>query len=105
MAERVAALRDGPAGRVLDRHWNKIHDIQDALESVAHEYDVASSYKGKPGERDALKVMQAFKETLRNLEAVSKSFDKLYKAEEAFVKKHGEPDDYADKVRSEIYPL
>lgn len=98
------ALLDGPAGRALSNNWNRIHDLENELESALHEYDVAASYTGKPGERDAKKVMASIQTALRALGALHSVFDNVHKAESAFIRKHGSPEDYADKTRSKMFP-
>jgi hypothetical protein len=101
----VAAIKDGPAGRALWEGWNSMHDIENALESAMHEYDVASSYRGYPGERDAKAMVDRIKSLHRELEDLTmKKFQALVDAEERFIRKHGRPDDYADNVRRQIYP-
>lgn len=107
LADRVAGLKDGPVGRALDRHWNTFHDLEDELLRASSEYDTAASYRGKPGERPAQKMMKQVQDAIRAIKQITNSggvFDKLFDTEAAFVKKFGEPSAYSDKIRREIYP-
>lgn len=104
--DRTAAAQSA-VKRVLDKYWNRLHDLENALASAAHEYDVAASFRGGPGERDAKKVMDEIKAVIRRLESVSMSgggLDNLLKADTAFTRKYSTPDEYADKQRDEMYP-
>lgn len=96
-----------PAGKHVDKIWNTLHDLEYALKTAGHEYDVAASYRGKPGEKEAKKVLAAIDATLKAIQDLADSggtFDKLVDAELKFVKKYGTPEDYADRIRTEIYP-
>ena len=58
VAKSVVAAHKGPVEEALDaRHsesaWNVLHDIESGLENAAHDYDIAASYNGKPGEAAA----------------------------------------------------
>ena len=98
-----AKIGDGPVGKVLDKKWNVIHDFEDDLEQVAHSYDVASSYVGKPGEKPALLVLSEIKNVVKKLNELHTEFQKLYDAEEKFTSQFGHPNKYADQIRSQIY--
>lgn len=101
---RQAIVNAGPVADVLEPMWNKLHDMEYDLEQASQEYDVAASYAGKPGERDAKQIMAAIKDTLRQLEALtSKKFGELVRLEQAFVKEHGRPDDYAERMSREMF--
>lgn len=101
----TSALKGGPAGRVMDRYWNVLHDFEDRLDSVVHEYDVAASYRDGKGRQDALKVIKAVKEAKKGLEHVSmKLLDNVFKAENNFVKRYGEPEAYAEAERNKMFP-
>jgi len=106
--DRRTASRHGPVGEILMKRWNILHDLDRELQDASQEYDVAASYKGKPGEKGAEKVMEAIKkvrEAISNLADSGKDFDKLLEAETKFVKQHGSPGDYAQAQRDAIYPL
>ena len=104
MAPRSAALRDGPIGRVLDGTWNVLHDIENGLEKAAQEYDVAASYSGGPGARDAKIIRDMAMRVKDQLEKVSmRELGKLYDLEDKFVKKFGEPDDYASAQSRDMF--
>jgi len=109
MASRVAikfAAARGPVWDALEKDWNILHDIENRLDYAAHEYDVASSYRGKPGEKDAKAMLKEINDTIKAIRELSdKQFSKLVNMEMFFVKKFGLPDDYAAKVRAEIFPI
>lgn len=109
LLKKSAGMLDGPAGKVLEEYWNTIHDIEFELEKVNKEYDIAASYRGGPGERDANLVMDAIHKCLTALEKVSSgnspgSFEAVMKAEDRFIKAHGDPESYADGQRREMFP-
>lgn len=104
-----AGMLDGPAGKVLEEYWNTLHDLEHDLEAVIKEYDVAASYRGGPGTRDANLVMDAINKCLTALGKVSSgnspgSFESVMKAEDRFIKAHGDPGDYADQQSREMFP-
>ena len=106
-AVRASALSSLPASKFTDKLWNELHDLEAHLDSAAHEYDVAGSYRGGPGERDAKKVMQAIKDTQKQIDQLTRSggaFDKLFKVEQDFAKKYGGPEAYAEAQRDKMYP-
>ena len=96
-----------PASKVINKVWNDLHDLEDSLQEAGHDYDVATSFGGKPGEKDAKRVLDsinAIRKTLRDLAGTDGSFDRLTKMEQDFAKKHGSPEDYVDEMRREVYP-
>lgn len=116
LAKRVAArfqasqskrafLTDGPIGRVLNKVWNNVHDIEYDLEQTLKDYDDAAHFMGGPAEHDAKEMIKKIQAAVKDLEKVSKStFNDLADAESAFVKKYGEPSDYADQMRKKTFP-
>lgn len=102
---KEARLKDGPAGRILDKYWNTLHDLERELEMVAKDYDEAMSYRGGPGGRSAgvvhTKVVQA-------KDAVARIADKLFgevaQAEAKFVKDFGEPGEYVADQSRKMFP-
>jgi len=104
--KRKAILTEGPVGRVLDKVWNDIHDIEDALMGTVRPYDNAASYLDRPARRDAEAMIRMIKGAVKELERVSmKTFGQLADAERKFVKEFGDPDEYADQMSREIFPL
>lgn len=102
---KEARLKDGPAGRVLDKYWNTLHDLEDGLERAAREYDVATSYSGGPGHRDAKVIRDMALRIKAQLEKVSmRELGKLAYLESAFVKKYGEPSQYASDQSAQMFP-
>lgn len=103
--KKHAALDEGPVGRVLNKCWNQLHDMEYDLRQTLRDYSDAAHFMDGPAERDA-------KEMIKKIEAVAKAIDKLAKddfndladAEAAFVKKHGEPSSYSDDMRRQIFP-
>ena len=90
---------------VIEPFWNKLHDLEDELEEIAHKYDVAASYKGKDGERYSKIMLMLINRVIKQIEAISmNSFSKLVNTERKYVKLFGTPDEYSDKVRREIFP-
>jgi hypothetical protein len=106
VAKDLEAVDRGPVLMAVNKHWNKLHDIENALESTVGEYDMAASYKGKPGEKAAKELVRDIKAVISKLEAISmKEFGKLADKEQKFVNKYGTPEQYADRVRAEIFPV
>lgn len=100
-----AALQDAPMGRVLGRYWNTLHDFEQELGSVIHEYDVAASYRDGAGSSDAKKVMEAAKGLRKAVAALaSRELEKALKQETAFVRKHGDPESYVEQQRNAMFP-
>lgn len=95
------------ASRHIDRVWNQLHLIEAALQDAAHEYDVAASYSGKKGERQAKAVLKAIddvREKIEDLVGSDKAFDKMWQVELKFNKEFGTPEAYSAATRAEIYP-
>lgn len=87
----------GPIDAVLDKYWNRVHDLEADLMDALREYDIAASYSGGPGERDAQEILSFGKDVVRALLKISDgggAFDKLYKLESRFLRSHGSPRDY-----------
>jgi len=106
VANHVVALM-GPetVNEALDPIWNKLHDAETALRQVGDRYDIAASYSGGPGERDAKEMVVLIGKLLKHINALTtKAFDRVAGAERKFIKQFGTPDDYADKQRREIFP-
>lgn len=101
--EFVAAK--GPVQAVLNKYWNVLHDIEYGLQEAAHEYDVAASYKGKAGEREAKATRDMINQVVKSLDQLSsKDFSKLFDMEKRFMQKFGTPEEYSDRTRREIFP-
>lgn len=101
---KSAALQDGPLGRVLDNYWNTLHDMEQDLENVASKYDMAGSYGGGPGQREAKYLMDAINRVKADLEKISmRQLGKLAKLESDFIKKFGDPDDYVEGQRDSLF--
>ena len=102
---KKASLQDGPVGRVLDKYWNILHDFESELKGAVHEYDSAGSYRGGPGEGDAKKVMKGVQDLAKAIDRLaSRDLEKVLKMEQAFMKKHGSPEDYVEQQQSEMFP-
>lgn len=104
----TAALRDGPVGRFLLKHWNDLHDVERELEETIRSYADAEHFMGGPAEKAAEAMIKQIKAAVKALEDISMGddgvFGKLAEAEREFVKKFGEPSDYSDQMRREIFP-
>lgn len=104
--DRTAFL-DGPLGQVLKNYWNRLHDFEYDLDAKAiKEYDLAASYRGGEAERDAKKMMMAIDDCTKALNEISNSggiLDKLAEMERAFLKKHGTPEEYAERQRDRMF--
>ena len=88
------AAENGPITKVLLDQWNNVHDIETEIEFSLREWDQAASYSGAKGERDAKKILDETKKTLKYLKGVSREFEKILKLERAFIAKHGHPSKY-----------
>jgi hypothetical protein len=101
------ANEQGPAGQVLVEGWNSLHDIEYGLKQASQPYNVAASYDGPAG-KDAKSMVKLIAQVVSSLEKISSGggaeFNKLIKAEQSFIKKHGTPGDYAEEQRARIYP-
>jgi len=99
------ALQTGPAEGAIAPIWNRLHDFSYDLEKAWDEYDMAASYQGGPGERDAQNMMRMLMQLKKAIDALAdKEFSNVVRAERRFIKKHGMPDDYADQQSAEIFP-
>jgi hypothetical protein len=101
----LAVLRDGPVGRVLDKYWNTIHDLEYDLDNALKDYDEAMSYRGKPGEKDAREMFAEIQGIKAMLTRLTQAFSGISKGEAEFVKRWGEPTEYAADMRAEIFPM
>lgn len=98
-------MTDGPVGRVLHKVWNDVHDIENDLEQTLQDYDDAAHFMGGPAEHDAKEMIKKIQAAVKDLETLAKTtFNDLLDAETEFVKKHGEPGDYADQMRKKTFP-
>jgi len=105
MAKNLVAFSEENVNEVIKPIWNDLHDLEYQLEAIAHKYDVAASYVGKPGEKEAKKVLKQINEVVKIIKTVTmKEFGELSKMDSVFVKKFGNPDDYSEKMRKEIFP-
>lgn len=103
-SDKTAALKDGPAGRVLDKYWNILHDLEYDLEKVLQEYDVAMSYRGGPGAKAARLAYEKIDMAKRAVDKVASDlFDDVFRAEDKFVKQFGEPSEYVVQQRNEMF--
>ena len=94
------------AGQMLDKYWDVLNDIDSEIQELIHLYDVAQSYRGKPGEKGARKVIEKLKSAKKILEGVAKrEFFNIAIADKSFTSKYGTPEDYAAKTRAEIFPI
>jgi len=102
---REAALRDGPVGRYLDKVWNDLHDIEYDLKETTSDYYDAEHFMGGPAEKDARDMIKKIEAAVKELENISKkTFADLVEAEAKFVKEFGDPAEYSDQMRAEIFP-
>lgn len=110
-AHEIMASEKGPIFKALnmrtsESHWNAIHGLEDALENAAHDYDVAASYSGGPGEAEAAAMRERAMNLKEALERFSmKVFADIVKREQAFVRKYGTPEEYAEQQRNEMFPI
>ncbi len=98
---------EGPAGRILQERWNDLHDLERDLKEVLHKYDAATTYKGGPGERAAeamVRQVQAVIDAIQKMADDGGHFDDLLKAENAFMKQYGDPDNYVVEQRNRMFP-
>ena len=104
-SDKTAILVAGPIGRVLNKVWNQVHDIEYDLKNTARDYADAAHFMGGPAEEDAEAMLKEINAAVKALEGISKGvFNKLAAAEAEFVKKHGEPGKYSDDMRRKIFP-
>jgi hypothetical protein len=102
---RRATLTDGPVGRVLDKVWNRVHDIEHALDQSTRDYYDAAHFVDGPAEKDAQAVIKKIEACVKELENIShKTFKELVDAEQKFVKEYGDPAKYSDQMRAKIFP-
>jgi hypothetical protein len=102
---RTAALSDGPIGRILEKWWDEVHDLEYQLKMADRDYHDAAHFSGRPAEHDAKNLIKMLEGAVRDLEHVTTHvFADLVNTEAAFIKKHGAPDEYSDKMRAEIFP-
>jgi hypothetical protein len=102
---KTAILDHGPVGRVLNKVWNRLHDIQSEIEKTDQDYQDAAHFSGRPATKDAQAMIKKIQACVADLNTLThKTLNELAEAEAEFVKKHGEPGDYSDKMRAEIFP-
>lgn len=101
---RQANLRDGPVGRVLDKVWKILYDIEYELRQSAYDYHDAAHFRGGPAQKDAEKMIALIEECVEQIEHVSGvTFKELAEAEKKFVKQFRDPADYSDSMREETF--
>jgi len=97
---------NGPVMSAIQAEWNTLHDIESLLEDAAQRYDVAASYSGEAGERDARQLMNEILKAKKELEHIStKTFGKIADLEVKFERKHGEVEDYITRTRNKIFSV
>ncbi len=102
---REAALRDGPVGRYLEKVWNDLHDIEYDLQRTDEDYDDAAHFVDGPARKDAQAMLKKINEAVKEVKNItSKTFTDLVDAEAKFVKEFGDPAEYSDQMRREIFP-
>jgi hypothetical protein len=102
---KTAMLDKGPIGRALAKHWNQLHDAEYDLTQTVKDYDDAAHFGGGPAEHDAKEMIKKIDAIAKEIDQLaSKKFNELVEAEARFVEKHGEPSDYADKMRKKTFP-
>ena len=103
--EKKAMITDGPVGRVLNKVWNQVHDVEHDLQQTLRDYDDAAHFHGGPAHHDAQEMIKRIQAAHKELEHLTmKTFNELIEAEANFVAKHGEPSAYADEMRSKTFP-
>lgn len=103
---KTAILGHGPVGRVLNKVWNDLHDIQSEIDKTDQDYQDAAHFSGRPAEKDAQVMIKKIRACVEDLNTLThKTLNELAEAEADFVKKHGDPGDYSDKMRADIFPL
>jgi hypothetical protein len=107
--ELVKVARDltaakGPFLEGIDKYWNELHDLERNLEQASYEYDVAASYRGKEGMRDAEAMKAHIKQARQHLQKLTDSFSTITNHELKFIKKHGTPEQYVERKREEMFP-
>lgn len=101
----TAELKDGPVGRALLPKWNDLHDLGYDLESTLKDYDDAAHFQGGPAQRDAEGMIKKIQAVTKELEDfATDKLNALVVAEANFVKKYGEPSEYADQMRAKVFP-
>lgn len=104
-APKTALLEGGPIGRALMKTWNQLHDMEYDLKQTLRDYGDAAHFMGGPAEHDAHAMIKKVEEVAKQIDHLAHhELTGLTDAEEAFVKKYGEPSDYADKMRKQVFP-
>jgi len=102
---KTAILGEGPVGRVLKKVWNRLHDIQYEIDKTDQDYQDAAHFSGQAAEKDAQAMIKKIKACVEDLNTLThKTLNELAEAEAEFVKKHGDPGEYSDRMRREIFP-
>ncbi len=105
LLQKEALLKDGPIGRVLEQHWNTIHDISHALGETLRDYGDAAHFMGGAAEKDAKEMIKHIEKAQKALNEIATDvFSDLVTEEGRFIGKHGEPGDYSDAQRNSIFP-
>lgn len=105
LLSKEAVLKDGPVGRVLDQHWNTVHDISHALGEAIRDYADAGHFMDGPAEKDAKDMIKKIEKAQKALDDIASDvFNDLVTAEGTFIGKHGEPGTYSDDMRQKIFP-
>ena len=104
IAKRIARIDDGPVGKILDKYWNRMHDMEAELESAKRDYGYATSYPNE-GEDDAEYMMNEIDEVLGAIsEITTKKFSHLLEKESMFIKKWNTPESYVKERRTKMFP-
>lgn len=102
--DRTASSK-GPVHELLDKHYNDMHDLAWSLGKVLEDYDAVGVYLDGPAERDVNIPKKAIQDLIKALHDITreKASDAL-DAERDFVKKHGTPAEYVQRMRRETFP-
>lgn len=95
----------GPVDQIVGKYWDLLHDLERDLEKAHQEYDMAMSYRGGPGERQARLVFEKIDNAKRAVATLtSELFHDMFDSEFEFVQKHGKPSDYVVERRNKMIP-
>ena len=102
---KTALLKDGPVGRVLSEVWNKVHDVEHDLKQTLRDYGDAEHFMGGPAEHASKEMIKKIEAALKDLSHLTMhTFNDLINTEGEFVKKFGDPKEYANEMRKKTFP-
>ena len=93
-----------PVYEAVKGYWNDINDMASDLEDTLYDYESVVS-SGGDAKRDAETLVEEIESLIESLREIAREdVAKVTKLERRFVDKHGEPEEYVERIREERFP-